>query len=236
MCDLHVIWFDITLFLLTRAFHIDREIEEKKIISKLQKQNLKFSVLLQKKRSMPGDWVCESCQRLNFNWRQYCRKCNKPFVGKKGTNTQEQHSPRIVYFRPGDWYCDAGVCRAHNYASRYNCFKCGAVKIMPSFGGSLQYYNHVFPHMNFGFYGIMGGLVSRRGWMPGDWFCGRYIKQLFSHTNTCTRARAHTHSLTHSLIVVAHYICCIKINPLTITGIIQVWLQCTQLWFPNEMF
>lgn len=122
---------------------------------------------------MPGDWVCESCQRLNFNWRQYCRKCNKPFVSKKGTNTQEQHSPRIVYFRPGDWYCDAGVCRAHNYASRYNCFKCGAVKIMPSFGGSLQYYNHVFPHMNFGFYGIMGGLISRRGWMPGDWFCGR---------------------------------------------------------------
>ncbi|GJY81542.1 TATA-binding protein-associated factor 2N [Tanacetum coccineum] len=126
---------------------------------------------------MPGDWVCESCQRQNFCWRQYCRNCNKPFIGEKGAGTQEPHSPRIIYYRPGDWFCDAGVCRAHNYASRYNCFKCGAVKSMPSFGGRLQYYNNVFPHMNFGFYGIMGGLISRRGWMPGDWFCGSAIHQ-----------------------------------------------------------
>ncbi|KAL3689652.1 hypothetical protein R1sor_015961 [Riccia sorocarpa] len=30
--------------------------------------------------------------------------------------------------RPGDWDCSAGGCGAHRFASRSNCFKCGAYK------------------------------------------------------------------------------------------------------------
>lgn len=123
---------------------------------------------------LPGDWICGSCQYLNYFWRRTCRRCNEPVIGqnrilKFGSN------PRNFNFRPGDWFCDVGLCRAHNFARRRICYKCGALKSMLSFGGSIGYYNSVFPPMTSGFQCQRVGRLGHhhRGWRVGDWFCGR---------------------------------------------------------------
>ncbi|KAI3743634.1 hypothetical protein L1987_61344 [Smallanthus sonchifolius] len=121
---------------------------------------------------MRGDWICGTCQYLNFGWRIKCQRCDESFVGLSKVCANAPR-PRVCNFRPGDWFCNAGVCRAHNYASRRFCYKCGAVKRIPFLGGSVGYYNPVFPPMIFGFLGPRAARISRRGWRTGDWFCGR---------------------------------------------------------------
>lgn len=111
--------------------------------------------------SKPGDWNCRSCQHLNFSWRDSCQRCNEPrpsdcvgFTGRGGSEV-----------RPGDWYCPASNCGAHNFASRSSCFKCGSFKdeSSSSFDGDAQRSRGGFP---------FGG---RSGWKSGDWICTRYI-------------------------------------------------------------
>uniref|UniRef100_A0A5B6YG15 Putative zinc finger Ran-binding domain-containing protein 2-like isoform X1 n=1 Tax=Davidia involucrata TaxID=16924 RepID=A0A5B6YG15_DAVIN len=69
--------------------------------------------------SREGDWMCSSCQEMNFKWRDSCYSCGWP---KSGDGT--------VIPRPlaGDWYCTAMNCGAHNYASRTSCHRCSAAK------------------------------------------------------------------------------------------------------------
>ncbi|KAL5975280.1 hypothetical protein ACLOJK_031959 [Asimina triloba] len=93
------------------------------------------SLDLEKMNKKPGDWNCRSCQHLNFSRRDSCQRCGDPRTGDRGDfgsfgsgrgGTSFGFSGSDV--RPGDWYCSAGNCGTHNFASRSSCFKCGAFK------------------------------------------------------------------------------------------------------------
>ncbi|KAI9329333.1 hypothetical protein BDR26DRAFT_825383 [Obelidium mucronatum] len=84
----------------------------------------------------PGDWVCSSCHKHNFASRSVCMQCAKPndmtgilqvppgssvASGPMGTGWRATD-------RPGDWTCPSPSCRYHNYASRFECLRCGTRK------------------------------------------------------------------------------------------------------------
>ncbi|KAL6615125.1 hypothetical protein ACP70R_037395 [Stipagrostis hirtigluma subsp. patula] len=72
----------------------------------------------------PGDWVCRSCQYVNFCKRDACQRCSEAKLGVERTDYGALGGDWDV--KPGDWYCCS--CGAHNYASRGSCFKCTAAK------------------------------------------------------------------------------------------------------------
>ncbi|XP_044497367.1 transcription initiation factor TFIID subunit 15-like [Mangifera indica] len=114
--------------------------------------------------SRPGDWNCKSCQHLNFQRRDTCQRCGDSrfgefggFGGRVGSSIGFSTGSDV---RPGDWYCSAGNCGAHNFASRSSCFKCGASK--DDIGGGA--FDCDIPRSR-------GG--NRSGWKSGDWICTR---------------------------------------------------------------
>ncbi|XXG45670.1 hypothetical protein AAC387_Pa02g0695 [Persea americana] len=123
----------------------------------------------------PGDWNCRSCQHLNFSRRDSCQRCGEQrsgdrgdfgsFGGRGGGGSSYGFSGSDV--RPGDWYCSAGSCGAHNFASRSSCFKCGAFKDESggSFDGDGQRSRSAF--------GFSSSRGSRSSWKSGDWYCSR---------------------------------------------------------------
>ncbi|KAL6958017.1 hypothetical protein U1Q18_041177, partial [Sarracenia purpurea var. burkii] len=109
-----------------------------------------------------GDWICDSCQHVNFKKRDSCQKCAFPrFGGEGATDISSYGIKRADEILPGDWYCNVITCGAHNYASRPNCFRCGASK-SNGFGDGVmtdsaaQAFNGSLP-----------------GWKNGDWICTR---------------------------------------------------------------
>ncbi|KAK3436651.1 hypothetical protein EUGRSUZ_L00288 [Eucalyptus grandis] len=88
-----------------------------------------------------GDWLCGACQHQNF---------------KKRRHANDVVIPKAL---AGDWYCNSMNCGAHNYASRSNCYRCGALK--DDYVGSCS-----------GGYGPETGVPP--GWKAGDWICNRY--------------------------------------------------------------
>lgn len=111
-----------------------------------------------------GDWMCGSCQYLNFKRWDSCQRCRFPKVGGEPCHMPSYGMNRTEGL-PGDWYCHEIRCGAHNYASRASCYRCGVPKedysghgagIMES--GAYEYSNTVPP-----------------GWKAGDWVCNRYI-------------------------------------------------------------
>lgn len=123
--------------------------------------------------SRPGDWNCRSCQHLNFQRRDSCQRCGDPkgefgggFGGRGGSSFGFTGSD----VRPGDWYCAAGNCGAHNFASRSSCFKCGAFKDDGSAGG----FDCDMPRSRGFGLGSGAGGGGRPGWKSGDWICNRY--------------------------------------------------------------
>ncbi|XP_058067458.1 putative RNA-binding protein involved in heterochromatin assembly [Magnolia sinica] len=106
----------------------------------------------------PGDWKCKSCQHLNFSRRDLCQRCSWPRPDHGNLGGRDGCGFNGPDVRVGDWYCLASNCGAHNFASRLNCFKCGALK-----DDSDGTYNA-------GYYGsTSGGHV----WKSGDWMCTR---------------------------------------------------------------
>ncbi|EEF37896.1 conserved hypothetical protein [Ricinus communis] len=65
-----------------------------------------------------GDWICSACQHQNFRKREACQRCGYP----KFHGPDPAGWTRVL---PGDWYCTAMNCGAHNYASRPSCYRCG---------------------------------------------------------------------------------------------------------------
>ncbi|CAK9198344.1 unnamed protein product [Sphagnum troendelagicum] len=142
-----------------------------------------------------GDWNCPSCQHMNFSRRDACLRCNEPRPGGGGgggggNNSEHGDHSNNVGVRPGDWYCPSSGCGAHNFASRNNCFKCGAFKddggpsLGAGGGGSSQGYDSGRGgggggrSSSYGFgqsYNAGGGSGggARQGWKSGDWICGR---------------------------------------------------------------
>jgi len=62
----------------------------------------------------PGDWMCPSCNDLNFARNVACRKCNttKPESGMTGH----------IVAKPGDWTCPS--CKDLQYAKNAVCRLC----------------------------------------------------------------------------------------------------------------
>ncbi|KAI8570100.1 hypothetical protein RHMOL_Rhmol01G0007300 [Rhododendron molle] len=144
-----------------------------------------------------GDWICSSCQHMNFKKRDSCQRCGCPkfrrgddvpslglnrtdvLPGDDGTSSlglnrtdvlPGDDMPSLGINRtdvlPGDWYCNVINCGAHNYASRPNCYKCGATKNDDCnvYGGGVVA-------------SASGGLP---GWRTGDWICARNPNLVFN--------------------------------------------------------
>ncbi|XVF74704.1 hypothetical protein PTKIN_Ptkin13bG0132800 [Pterospermum kingtungense] len=116
----------------------------------------------------PGDWNCRSCQHLNFQRRDSCQRCGESRLGDFGGYGGGRSGSSFGFtpgsdVRPGDWYCTAGNCGTHNFASRSTCFTCGAFKDDSAAGGI----DCDMPRSR-GF----GG--NRSGWKSGDWICTRF--------------------------------------------------------------
>lgn len=129
--------------------------------------------------SRPGDWNCRSCQHLNFQRRESCQRCGDSraggdFGGYGGRSGGSSFGFTGSDVRPGDWYCTAGNCGAHNFASRSSCFKCGVYKD-DSTGG----FDSDIPRSR-GF----GSGSNRSGWKSGDWICTRYLNFLLNSHQT----------------------------------------------------
>ncbi|KAE9600514.1 putative Zinc finger, RanBP2-type [Lupinus albus] len=135
--------------------------------------------------SRPGDWNCKSCQHLNFQRRDSCQRCGDSkygdrddfgkFGGRGGSSFGFSTIITGSDVRPGDWYCAAPNCAAHNFASRSSCFKCGAFK--DDFSGGCNSNSTAFnlhAGAGFGGGGGGGGGGSRPGWKSGDWICNRF--------------------------------------------------------------
>mmetsp|Transcript_26245 Transcript_26245/g.74653 ORF Transcript_26245/g.74653 Transcript_26245/m.74653 type:complete len:230 (+) Transcript_26245:67-756(+) len=71
--------------------------------------------------SKPGDWICPSCQNVNFSNRDTCNRC-----GSGGRDTQTR-----IGMRPGDWICPG--CGDLVFASKHACKMCGTGR--PGAGG-----------------------------------------------------------------------------------------------------
>ncbi|RUS26627.1 hypothetical protein BC938DRAFT_470507, partial [Jimgerdemannia flammicorona] len=103
----------------------------------------------------PGDWICAnpSCRFQNFASRTACMRCGA------GNPQAQQYGPMGGYgmgggdggyggppagtinpvsapFRAGDWYCPG--CNSHNFASRFQCLRCGISKPPQAGGGYSQ--------------------------------------------------------------------------------------------------
>merc|ERR1712130_791534 len=76
-----------------------------------------------------GNWMCPSCQNVNFSTRGVCNRCQEqkppeaPFGGKGGGKLGGR----------GDWQCP--ICDSLNYASRTECSRCTFAKFKPSESG-----------------------------------------------------------------------------------------------------
>ncbi|RWW87478.1 hypothetical protein BHE74_00003691 [Ensete ventricosum] len=105
----------------------------------------------------PGDWVCRSCQYVNFCRRDSCQRCGELKLGVERADYTSVSGSWDV--KPGDWYCSCGV---HNYASRSNCFKCGATKDDSTSAVAQSW-------------GFRCSGAWSSGWKSGDWICTRYI-------------------------------------------------------------
>ncbi|XP_065867576.1 uncharacterized protein [Euphorbia lathyris] len=126
--------------------------------------------------SRPGDWNCRSCQHLNFQRRDSCQRCGDSrsgggggaggefggFGGRVGSSFGFSTGSDV---RPGDWYCTAGNCGAHNFASRSSCFKCGVYK---DDSGACGFDSDITRSRAF------GSGSNRSAWKSGDWICTRW--------------------------------------------------------------
>jgi len=82
----------------------------------------------------PGDWNCPICGAHNFASKFQCFRCAKaknPFlegvfnlpISGMGMGMNE---PAPQNMKVGDWLCSR--CNAHNFASKFQCFRCGQGK------------------------------------------------------------------------------------------------------------
>ncbi|XP_057967186.1 uncharacterized protein LOC131157219 isoform X2 [Malania oleifera] len=112
--------------------------------------------------SWGGEWMCCRCQHLNFKKREACHKCGRQKFGGESTDESSYGRPAEEVL-PGDWYCSAAGCGAHNFASRTSCRRCSAPKDDCYYGEMMG---------SGGSYGCDGS-GGRPGWKTGDWICTR---------------------------------------------------------------
>ncbi|TQD96933.1 hypothetical protein C1H46_017413 [Malus baccata] len=169
--------------------------------------------------SRPGDWNCRSCHHLNFQRRDSCQRCGDAksgvdfggFGGRAGGSSFGFMTTGSDV-RPGDWYCAAGNCGAHNFASRSSCFKCGAFKDDSAISGGGGFDSDLPRSRGFGL-GLGGGGGGggagggRPGWKSGDWICwGATSTTLPAEWNALDAMPQETHTslATHVLCNFGH--------------------------------
>ncbi|KFH65871.1 hypothetical protein MVEG_07974 [Podila verticillata NRRL 6337] len=94
--------------------------------------------------------------------------------GGGGSGGSNGHS-----FRPGDWTCPS--CNSHNFASRFQCMRCGLTKPTPRDSSS--------PAPSYGQQQSQGQSMSMK---PGDWMCpnSQCGYHNFAKRSTCARCGA----------------------------------------------
>ncbi|KAI7885020.1 hypothetical protein K492DRAFT_172753 [Lichtheimia hyalospora FSU 10163] len=150
----------------------------------------------------PGDWNCPTCGFHNFASRRTCFKCNTenpiappgsfqaaPMAAPPPPPPSMANAPtaaaapptmptpppphHVPNFIQGDWMCPNYSCGFHNYASRFQCFKCGTYR--PQNAGSPQP-----PPPGMG-YAPRPPITFR----PGDWYCPNCNFQNFASRTSC---------------------------------------------------
>ncbi|XP_047309205.1 zinc finger Ran-binding domain-containing protein 2-like [Impatiens glandulifera] len=112
-----------------------------------------------------GDWMCGTCQHMNFRRRDACQQCTRHrFGGDAAADMASYGMTMMTATKPGDWYCTSINCGAHNFASRTNCYMCGGFKDEYCYGPAA---------------GIMAAAAFHDGsglpgWKSGDWLCKRF--------------------------------------------------------------
>ncbi|KAK4257372.1 hypothetical protein QN277_006967 [Acacia crassicarpa] len=126
------------------------------------------------------DWMCGVCQHVNFRRRDACQRCGYPKFGGPDEFSSTCGSNKNSEALPGDWYCSAENCGAHNYASRSKCFRCAALKDD----------NGVSDHR----YGLgSSSLHPPPGWKPGDWMCSSCGTHNYASREECFKCKTPNH-------------------------------------------
>ncbi len=74
-------------------------------------------------RDTSKDWICESCENLNFSARRECKRCSKPRPARpRYAQTKLSKNPWAHRDVTRDWRCPA--CDNVNYAGRDRCNRC----------------------------------------------------------------------------------------------------------------
>ncbi|KAL3818609.1 hypothetical protein ACJIZ3_004514 [Penstemon smallii] len=86
------------------------------VTSQRKKQSLDLSEFESSRddQMKPGDWVCTTCNFMNFARNIQCRKCKAD--GPKNVSRD------VAERKKGDWDCPQ--CSFMNFASKRQCFKC----------------------------------------------------------------------------------------------------------------
>ncbi|CAK0741840.1 hypothetical protein CVIRNUC_001354 [Coccomyxa viridis] len=117
----------------------------------------------------PGDWLCESCNAVNFANRTECFKCYEPRPESAGVPIPRQRGGMPSDSKPGDWPCPS--CGANNFARRSECFRCNEPR--PA---------HIPPPANF-----RSATPEPR---EGDWACPDCGVSNFAYRGECFRCQA----------------------------------------------
>ncbi|MGB0394561.1 MAG: zinc finger Ran-binding domain-containing protein [Candidatus Poseidoniaceae archaeon] len=91
---------------------------------------------LRRNDEQKDDWVCASCENVNFSWRTECNSCGKGKDGNvkaykssfRDNNRSNNRRDRPQQERHGrnDWICSS--CGNDNFSFRTECNKCGTPK------------------------------------------------------------------------------------------------------------
>ncbi|CAL5219459.1 g1294 [Coccomyxa viridis] len=124
----------------------------------------------------PGDWMCPSCNVVNFANRTECFRCSEarpesagPVRGR-GSFGGDRFASNDSNSKPGDWPCPA--CGANNFARRTECFRCDEPRPGHLPGPS--------------------GFSNNRGAPPareGDWACPECGVNNFAYRGECFRCQ-----------------------------------------------
>ncbi|KAK3210898.1 hypothetical protein Dsin_015604 [Dipteronia sinensis] len=106
-----------------------------------------------------GDWMCGACQHHNFRQRDACQRCAYPKHGGPADVRSYLDNKTSTEVLAGDWFCTTNInCGAHNYASRSNCYRCGALKNV---------------HVGQSMICSQSDCSYPPGWKTGDWICNK---------------------------------------------------------------
>mmetsp|Transcript_42592 Transcript_42592/g.90130 ORF Transcript_42592/g.90130 Transcript_42592/m.90130 type:complete len:444 (-) Transcript_42592:59-1390(-) len=138
--------------------------------------------------SKTGEWVCPSCNNLNFASRLACNRCKLD----KQTAVTMQVQVRSGNGHPDEWTCPS--CHNLNFASRLACNRCqldkGAAMSMAEYATSQQSGGSV-PKLTAapGNLGLNRADKVQGDGRPGEWICPACSNLNFECRTSCNRCK-----------------------------------------------